>query len=287
MKTPSPFVKNNNNVSSNYKMRKGLWSPEEDEKLVKYMVMSSGQGQCWSEVARNAGLQRGGKSCRLRWINYLRPDLKRGAFSSQEKEVILHLHSLLGNRWSQIAAHLPGRTDNEIKNFWNSMIKKRLRNSSSSLTSPNASNLSLEPRDVMQGIMPMREPNTMAMFMDSTPSASSIVARSLPLNHSIDPPVLSASGYVNMPMFMTQVGTDGDGFYGNYHGIFEENRDLFIPTLESISIEEDNNIKVESMEGFETCWQEGDGLKVEEWDLEELKCKLGFLSPLLSPLEGC
>ena len=79
------------------KLRKGLWSPEEDEKLIKYML-TNGQG-CWSDIARNAGLQRCGKSCRLRWINYLRPDLKRGAFSPQEEELIIHLHSIIGNRY--------------------------------------------------------------------------------------------------------------------------------------------------------------------------------------------
>ncbi|KAL8204340.1 hypothetical protein R6Q57_009963 [Mikania cordata] len=107
------------------KLRKGLWSPEEDEKLMNYML-KNGQG-CWTDIATNAGLQRCGKSCRLRWINYLRPDLKRGAFSPQEEHLIIHLHSILGNRWSQIASRLPGRTDNEIKNFWNSTIKKRLK----------------------------------------------------------------------------------------------------------------------------------------------------------------
>ncbi|CAL0316528.1 unnamed protein product [Lupinus luteus] len=107
------------------KLRKGLWSPEEDEKLLHY-ITNHGHG-CWSSVPKLAGLQRCGKSCRLRWINYLRPDLKRGAFSQQEENLIIELHAVLGNRWSQIAAQLPGRTDNEIKNLWNSCLKKKLR----------------------------------------------------------------------------------------------------------------------------------------------------------------
>ncbi|KAL5981726.1 hypothetical protein ACLOJK_015789 [Asimina triloba] len=78
-------------------------------------------------MTSSSGLQRCGKSCRLRWINYLRPDLKRGSFSQQEENLIIELHAVLGNRWSQIAAQLPGRTDNEIKNLWNSCIKKKLR----------------------------------------------------------------------------------------------------------------------------------------------------------------
>ncbi|CAN7004178.1 unnamed protein product [Brassica oleracea var. botrytis] len=107
------------------KLRKGLWSPEEDEKLLNY-ITRHGHG-CWSSVPKLAGLQRCGKSCRLRWINYLRPDLKRGAFSQDEESLIIELHAALGNRWSQMATRLPGRTDNEIKNFWNSCLKKKLR----------------------------------------------------------------------------------------------------------------------------------------------------------------
>ncbi|GAB4829480.1 hypothetical protein Ancab_019153 [Ancistrocladus abbreviatus] len=109
---------------SKQKVKRGLWSPEEDEKLVK-CITTHGHGS-WSSVPKLAGLQRCGKSCRLRWINYLRPDVKRGTFSEEEERTIIEVHRIVGNRWAQIAKHLPGRTDNEVKNFWNSCIKKKL-----------------------------------------------------------------------------------------------------------------------------------------------------------------
>ncbi|CAI9302424.1 unnamed protein product [Lactuca saligna] len=111
------------------RQKKGLWSPDEDQKLREYIV-NYGHG-CWSAVPINAGLERNGKSCRLRWVNYLRPGLKRGAFSMQEEETILTLHGLLGNKWSLMSQHLPGRTDNEIKNHWHSYLKKRVAKSES------------------------------------------------------------------------------------------------------------------------------------------------------------
>ncbi|KAK8664810.1 hypothetical protein V6N13_084583 [Hibiscus sabdariffa] len=105
-------------------LKKGPWTPEEDQKLMDY-IQKHGYGN-WRTLPKNAGLQRCGKSCRLRWTNYLRPDIKRGRFSFEEEETIIQLHSVLGNKWSAIAARLPGRTDNEIKNYWNTHIRKRL-----------------------------------------------------------------------------------------------------------------------------------------------------------------
>ncbi|KAK3042636.1 hypothetical protein RJ639_000888 [Escallonia herrerae] len=105
-------------------VKKGPWSPAEDLRLITF-IQKHGHGN-WRSLPKQAGLLRCGKSCRLRWINYLRPDVKRGNFTPQEEEAILKLHESLGNKWSKIASHFPGRTDNEIKNVWNTHLKKRL-----------------------------------------------------------------------------------------------------------------------------------------------------------------
>jgi len=105
-------------------VKRGPWTAEEDRKLISF-ILSNGHC-CWRAVPKLAGLLRCGKSCRLRWTNYLRPDLKRGLLTDAEEQVVIDLHAKLGNRWSKIAAKLPGRTDNEIKNHWNTHIKKKL-----------------------------------------------------------------------------------------------------------------------------------------------------------------
>ncbi|KAF5458415.1 hypothetical protein F2P56_022442 [Juglans regia] len=109
-------------------LKKGTWTPEEDTKLISYVTRYG----CWNwrQLPRFAGLSRCGKSCRLRWMNYLRPNIKRGNYSKEEEEKIINLHESLGNRWSTIAAQLPGRTDNEIKNHWHTNLKKRLKQNS-------------------------------------------------------------------------------------------------------------------------------------------------------------
>ncbi|EOA28583.1 hypothetical protein CARUB_v10024801mg [Capsella rubella] len=127
-------------------IKRGRWTAEEDQILSNY-IQSNGQGS-WRSLPKNAGLKRCGKSCRLRWINYLRSDLKRGNISPEEEELVVKLHSTFGNRWSLIASHLPGRTDNEIKNYWNSHLSRKLHNfiSKPSISRGIIMNASSEPQ---------------------------------------------------------------------------------------------------------------------------------------------
>nr|QIG55710.1 MYB transcription factor [Paeonia suffruticosa]UPL51472.1 MYB1 [Paeonia suffruticosa] len=106
-------------------VKKGPWTPEEDIILVSY-IQEHGPGN-WRAVPTNTGLLRCSKSCRLRWTNYLRPGIRRGNFTDQEEKMIIHLQALLGNRWAAIASYLPQRTDNDIKNYWNTHLKKKLK----------------------------------------------------------------------------------------------------------------------------------------------------------------
>ncbi|XP_022737795.1 transcription factor WER-like [Durio zibethinus] len=104
--------------------KKGLWTVEEDRILMDYIGVH-GKGK-WNRISKVTGLKRCGKSCRLRWINYLSPGVKRGDFSEEENDLIIRLHNLLGNRWSLIAGRVPGRTDNQVKNHWNTHLSKKL-----------------------------------------------------------------------------------------------------------------------------------------------------------------
>ncbi|KAM1017738.1 hypothetical protein ACFX13_048007 [Malus domestica] len=102
-------------------MRKGAWTREEDD-LLRRCIETLGEGK-WHQVPYKAGLNRCRKSCRLRWLNYLKPNIKRGDFTEDEVDLIVRLHKLLGNRWSLIAGRLPGRTSNDVKNYWNTQLR--------------------------------------------------------------------------------------------------------------------------------------------------------------------
>ncbi|XP_064977245.1 transcription factor GAMYB-like isoform X2 [Musa acuminata AAA Group] len=125
----SPSIEEGNSSGSlnggNQVLKKGPWTSAEDAILVDY-VKKHGEGN-WNAVQKHTGLSRCGKSCRLRWANHLRPNLKKGAFTPEEEQLIIELHAKMGNKWARMAAYLPGRTDNEIKNYWNTRIKRRQR----------------------------------------------------------------------------------------------------------------------------------------------------------------
>ncbi|CAF2188435.1 unnamed protein product, partial [Brassica napus] len=104
-------------------LKKGAWTAEEDN-LLRQCIDKYGEGK-WHQVPLRAGLNRCRKSCRLRWLNYLKPSIKRGKLNSDEVDLLIRLHKLLGNRWSLIAGRLPGRTANDVKNYWNTHLSKK------------------------------------------------------------------------------------------------------------------------------------------------------------------
>ncbi|KAG6548392.1 hypothetical protein Mapa_010171 [Marchantia paleacea] len=108
-------------------LRKGPWMPEEDEILVEYVRQFGARD--WSSIRSKGLLPRTGKSCRLRWVNKLKPDLKRSGckFSPEEEKLVVEMQAKLGNKWAKIASCLPGRTDNDVKNFWSTRQKRILR----------------------------------------------------------------------------------------------------------------------------------------------------------------
>ncbi|CAL9054710.1 unnamed protein product [Musa banksii] len=161
-------------------VKKGPWTPEEDIILVSY-IQEHGPGN-WRAVPSNTGLMRCSKSCRLRWTNYLRPGIKRGNFTDQEEKLIIRLQALLGNRWAAIASYLPERTDNDIKNYWNTHLKKKVRKPETGSDCPPSSGQSSHrtvckgqwerclQTDINMAKRALREASSVSCSFDSKPS---------------------------------------------------------------------------------------------------------------------
>ncbi|KAL7141610.1 hypothetical protein ABFS83_08G064700 [Erythranthe nasuta] len=168
-------------------VRKGAWTKDEDI-LLRKCIENYGEGK-WHLVPLRAGLNRCRKSCRLRWLNYLRPNLKRGIFNQDEIDLMVRLHNLLGNRWSLIAGRIPGRTANDIKNFWKIHFRKKSSGPGESSgavktpTLPGCNNvIRPTPRTLSKSFQQVPEhrpggdgPSDSSMFKNKEPFLSSLV----------------------------------------------------------------------------------------------------------------
>ncbi|MQL99125.1 hypothetical protein Taro_031851 [Colocasia esculenta] len=209
------------------KVNKGAWTAEEDQKLVDYVRVHGDRK--WRALPTKAGLNRCGKSCRLRWLNYLRPGIKRGNISEQEEDMIIRLHNLIGNRWSLIAGRLPGRTDNEIKNYWNSHLSKKpltisdlndkLNGKSESTGGDGGSRSDAETETISDDILPVgdqteRSEGQPQAFKDSQQQAEPWIGEEASGEITLDIDEL-----FNFPAFDFDLGRDHSGSCGEQDAV--------------------------------------------------------------------
>ncbi|MBA0582609.1 transcription factor MYB59 isoform X1 [Gossypium raimondii] len=150
--------------------RKGPWTEQEDAVLVNFVHLFGDRR--WDFIAKVSGLNRTGKSCRLRWVNYLHPGLKREKMSLQEQRLVLELHAKWGNRWSRIARKLPGRTDNEIKNYWRTHMRKKAQEKKKAMPkslSPSSSSSSSSSSITLSSSSSTTTTTTTTTTVDSLP----------------------------------------------------------------------------------------------------------------------
>ncbi|KAG8369836.1 hypothetical protein BUALT_Bualt14G0055100 [Buddleja alternifolia] len=248
-------------------LKKGEWSEEEDNKLRAY-ILRYGHWN-WRLLPKYADLQRSGKSCRLRWVNYLKPGLKLGDYSKEEKDLIRKLHDELGNKWSAIAAKLPGRTDSGIKNYWHTHLKKpcskRSRAPSESSESCNHANILQDKLSSDQKI-PRNIANIPTFSQQlQTVEASSCVMHSLESSISIDQNLLDSSVEQNLLSGSNSVGikygeNDDDSASSNSDSIFGFQQDFWTqPFVVDTSYNQGCNFSLLDAEGF-LAWSDPFGL---------------------------
>ncbi|MED6192991.1 hypothetical protein PIB30_014977 [Stylosanthes scabra] len=186
--------------SKSQDLKRGAWTADED-KILRDYIRLHGHGR-WRNLPQKAGLKRCGKSCRLRWLNYLRPDIKRGNISSDEDELIIRLHNLLGNRWSLIAGRLPGRTDNEIKNYWNTNLSKRINNNKDHNQRRNTSSSYVQP--------PQTEPTPSKIDFPLIRTKATKCSKPLLINNNNPPLPHNAAQSTPLPLLLESATANND-----------------------------------------------------------------------------
>ncbi|XP_062104792.1 MYB-like transcription factor EOBI [Humulus lupulus] len=180
----------NSSHNQEVEVRKGPWTMEEDLILINY-IANHGEG-VWNSLAKAAGLKRTGKSCRLRWLNYLRPDVRRGNITNEEQLIIMELHAKWGNRWSKIAKHLPGRTDNEIKNYWRTRIQKHMKQADHH---NNNQNNIIHHHDHQINVNYQQQSSDHQMMNDQGSTSSQVSSSTVDAMETYSPPLMSSSSY--------------------------------------------------------------------------------------------
>lgn len=171
-KTPQQIMNRWNKVL-NPQLIKGNWSKEEDEILTQWVHENGENG--WTKIAAKLP-GRIGKQCRERWTNCLKPNIKKTNWTEEEDNLVIQLQSVMGNKWAKMAELIEGRTDNQIKNRWNSVLKKKSLNNTKSYESIELPPLDLDAKALNNDIISMNimfDENQLFMFSQTSDSFNS------------------------------------------------------------------------------------------------------------------